>query len=142
MARVEEQTRAERARREHEEQLRRRAEAEQEELRNAQRRQAVALERISDAVFEVHVDEWSAEGVRAGRIERPNAAVSVVFGPSVDGGVGALVDACLDADALVELLVAHAPIESKELRFAALSGGLERTVHVSVVHYPEVLGER
>ena len=62
-----------------------------------------------------------------------------LFGWAPDEGT--LLAACLDGNALREMVEARAPHDYKELRFAR-PDGQERTVRVTAVYAPELTGER
>ena len=92
----------------------------------------LALERISDVVMEVQVDEFTPEAARACRITKTSPSFADIFGKPHNGDAGFLLSLCSSPGALTDLLLNaptappargelcfNHPVEEKTLRVTA-----------------------
>ena len=114
--------------------------AEKEAAIASQGKQALALERVADVVFELHVDAWTHESVRECRVSNATPSFSKLFGVEPTGAAGFFPGLCSNPGALLELLLQPTTTARAELPFLSPNESRELTVRVSTVHAPDLAG--
>ena len=104
-----------------------------------ERKHALALERIYDVVFELHVQQWTPAAVMQGVVRRATPSFETLFGVPPTEDPGLWPSLCSDPDALAALLVTRAKSNHCEVCFKYRSW--ERTVRVSVAFAPDLTGD-
>ena len=100
-----------------------------------ERKQALALERISDVILELHLEAWTPEAVMRAVILHATPSFSTMFGVSANATPGAWPSLCSEPSALSNLLSTKSPSHHAELRFG------RRTIRVSSGFAPDLTGD-